>query len=288
MIPDGSTPIKNEILIDIFAKRKLSYPEMSIAFYIIRWSWGFNGAKRRQDYTKKLTKRQIATDINMKESQLNKIINRMITENKLIVKDNCYQFNEHYENWKLNGELSFEEENLTGSEVKLNGELNKLNRELNKLNGELSSTDLKPLQDKPLPDRKETLKETLIKKQIKKTLSQTYDKFDQVYQLTIYLEGKIMENNKAVIKREESQIQSWCKDMDKLIRIDKAKSDEIRRIIDWVTEDKFWSKNILCPASLRKHYPRFWKEVIDRGKSLDESIINDHRFDDINWEGVKE
>lgn len=114
------------------------------------------------------------------------------------------------------------------------------------------------------------------------TKSKFFDKNSIVYQLTIYLEGKIRENNKSIKKRDEGQLQSWCKDIDYLIRIDKAKPNEIKKIIDWVVEDKFWAKNILCPASLRKHYPRFYKEVIDRGKSLEEKIATDHRLDDVD------
>ena len=100
MIPKDSTPIKNKILIDILAKGLLSKDEMRIIFYIIRWSWGFNDGERRQDWTKKLKKRQISDDIGMAEQRIGKNINRMILENKIIVKDKCYQFNEHYEKWK--------------------------------------------------------------------------------------------------------------------------------------------------------------------------------------------
>ena len=102
MIPNSSTPIKNEILIDIFAKGLLSKDEMRIVCYIIRWSWGFKNNEdksRRQDWTKKLTRRQIANDIEMDESWLNKLIKKMIKENKIIYQDGAYQFNEHYENW---------------------------------------------------------------------------------------------------------------------------------------------------------------------------------------------
>jgi len=136
MIPKDSTPIKNKILIDILAKGLLSKDEMRIIFYIIRWSWGFDGEVRRQDWTKELNKRKIADDIGMKESQLNRIINKMIEENKIIMKDKCYQFNEHYEKWKnltkskvfdeeeLNKKLSktsqIVKKNLTKSQVKLN------------------------------------------------------------------------------------------------------------------------------------------------------------------------
>lgn len=124
-------------------------------------------------------------------------------------------------------------------------------------------------------------KEKVQKKRYKRKLSRTFEKHEVVYQLTIYLDGKIRENNKSVKERTEIQIQSWCKDMDRLIRLDNADPDDIKQIIDWVVEDDFWSGNILSAKKLRKHYPRFYKKVIYRGKSLDEQIKNDHRFDDI-------
>ncbi len=100
MIPKDSTPIKNKILIDIFAKGLLSRDEIRIIAYIIRWSWGFDEGERRQDWTKKVTKRKIAKDIGMAEQHIGKNINRMIRENIIIVKNGCHQFNEHYEKWK--------------------------------------------------------------------------------------------------------------------------------------------------------------------------------------------
>lgn len=100
MIPKDSTPVKHKILTDIFAKRLLSLDEIAIVSYIMRWSWGFDNGERRQDWTNKLTKRKIAKDIGMYESHLDRNINRMILENKIIVKNKRYQFNEHYEEWK--------------------------------------------------------------------------------------------------------------------------------------------------------------------------------------------
>lgn len=162
MIPKKSTPIKNDILIGIFAKGLLSKEEMRIIFYVIRWSWGFNGIKRRQDWTKKLTKRQIADGIGMRESHLNENINRMIAENKIILKDKCYQFNEHYESW-----INLPKREVSGNnKLTEKGSLNspKGKESLPKreviLTEKGSLAGLKPLQDKPLPDRKETLKDT--------------------------------------------------------------------------------------------------------------------------------
>lgn len=205
MIPKKSTPIKNEILINIFAKGLLNKDEMRIIFYIIRWSWGFNGVKRRQDWTKKITKRQIADDIGMKESQFNRTINRMIIENKIIIKDGCYQFNEHHKEWK----------NLTKSEVFNNKKLNKklsktsqivkvnLTKSEGELNKKLSSTDLKSLQDKHLPDRKETLKETntkekkIISSQIKNLLSLFPETIQE--RIQVYWDNAAQKNKTGVI-----------------------------------------------------------------------------------------
>ena len=162
MIPKKSTPIKNEILINIFAKGMLTKEEMRIVFYIIRWSWGFDGVKRRQDWTKELTKRQIADGIGMYESHLNENVNRMIAENKLIVKDKCYQFNEHYEKWinlpkreVINNKRLTEKVSITSLKGKV--DLPKGEIELTERG---SLTLHKSLQNKPLPDHKETLKDT--------------------------------------------------------------------------------------------------------------------------------
>lgn len=162
MIPKKSTPIKNEVLIDIFAKGLLNKEEMRIVFYIIRWSWGFDGVKRRQDWTKELTKRKIANGIGMHESHLNENINRMITEKKIIVENKCYQFNEHYKEWKnLPKREVSNNAKLTekGSNISLKGNINLPKREV-KLTEKGIPVPLKSLQDKPLPDRKETLKDT--------------------------------------------------------------------------------------------------------------------------------
>ena len=119
-----------------------------------------------------------------------------------------------------------------------------------------------------------------------KKLGHTFEKCEVVYQLTIYLGGKIRENNEAEQKKYENftklqiknQIQSWCKDIDKLLRIDKANPDEVKRIIDWIVEDDFWSPNVLSANKLRKHYSKFYKKVISKGKSI-KQMAKDDPFD---------
>lgn len=102
MIPHASTPIKHEILTEIFAKGRLSLSEMRIVLYIIRWSWGFHSKEgRRQDWTKSLTVYKISKDIEMDYTWCCRIIENMINCKKIYKNENQqYQFNEHSELWK--------------------------------------------------------------------------------------------------------------------------------------------------------------------------------------------
>ena len=101
MIPQESTPIKHTILIEIIAQGRLSYDEVRIASFIMRWSWGFDEGERRQDWTKEFTISEIAREIKMNQGLCSNTINRMIKDGKLLRDGNKFQFNEHYENWKV-------------------------------------------------------------------------------------------------------------------------------------------------------------------------------------------
>jgi hypothetical protein len=101
MIPQESTPIKHTILIEIIAQGRLSYDEVRIASFIMRWSWGFDEGVRRQDWTKEFTISEIAREIKMNQGLCSNTINRMIKDGKLLRDGNKFQFNEHYENWKV-------------------------------------------------------------------------------------------------------------------------------------------------------------------------------------------
>ena len=95
------TPISNDILIEIFAKGKLNQSEMRIALFIIRNSVGYSFNGSRQQWTKEFTVSEIAKAIEMHRPTCSETINRMVREGKLLRKGNQYQFNEHYENWKV-------------------------------------------------------------------------------------------------------------------------------------------------------------------------------------------
>jgi len=66
--------------------------------------------------------------------------------------------------------------------------------------------------------------------------------------LALYLLEKIRQNNP---KAKQPNLQSWCSDVDKIIRIDGYTEHEIKRVIDYSQEDKFWKANILSAGKLR-------------------------------------
>lgn len=106
-IPDKSTPVKNIILIDIIARGLLMGEKLRIVAYIIRHSWGYVGKEegRRQDWTEPLSMSDIAKDIEMALSHCTDAIYEMIERNILLYiqigRKRKYQFNEHFEKWKV-------------------------------------------------------------------------------------------------------------------------------------------------------------------------------------------
>jgi len=86
-----------------------------------------------------------------------------------------------------------------------------------------------------------------------------------------YLYKKIKENNP---KHKKPNFQTWAKDIDLMLRIDKRDKYEIKKIIDWCQTDDFWKGNILSAKKLRAQYDQLLikskinKKVVSNGKKL--------------------
>ena len=148
-------------MIEIIAKGLLSSTETRIAFYIIRWSWGFEDRKnkRRQDWTQSKTVKEIAKDINLNYWWCAPVVKKMLEEEKLLKnKEGGWQFNEHYEKWKVKESLTVKE-NL--SKEKLNPKLRNPSLQVKE---NLTQKYLKGNNNKKSRTPKETLKETLKEK----------------------------------------------------------------------------------------------------------------------------
>jgi len=55
---------------------------------------------------------------------------------------------------------------------------------------------------------------------------------------------------------KEPNLKEWELQIDRMIRIDNRTPEEIKKIIDWLPHDEFWSTVVLSPANLRKNYDK--------------------------------
>jgi len=80
------------------------------------------------------------------------------------------------------------------------------------------------------------------------------------FQLSKYLFELIRKNNP---KAKEPNFQTWSKQFDLMIRVDKREVQEIKNLINWSQNDSFWYKNILSPQKLRKQYDQLIVKMYD-------------------------
>lgn len=59
----------------------------------------------------------------------------------------------------------------------------------------------------------------------------------------------------------EPNLQSWSKEFDRMLRIDKIPKDRICRVIAWLPSNDFWRKNILSAEKFREKFDRLEIEI---------------------------
>lgn len=101
---------------------------------------------------------------------------------------------------------------------------------------------------------------------IQKTIK-TYCPTSDEVRLSELLLNKILERSPTYKK---PNIQTWCKDIDKMIRIDKRDVSDIEKIIVWCQDDDFWKNNILSTSKLRKQYDQLALKMSNKPKTLEE------------------
>lgn len=96
------------------------------------------------------------------------------------------------------------------------------------------------------------------KKNIKTFLSNS----DEVRLSELLLE-KILSRNP---NHKKPNIQTWAKDIDRMIRIDHRTPEDIRAVIEWCQSDPFWQNNILSTSKLRKQFDQLQMKMKADGK----------------------
>lgn len=79
------------------------------------------------------------------------------------------------------------------------------------------------------------------------------------YRLSKLLLDQILAFNDRFRKPD---LQKWCAEIDKMIRIDKRSVEEIEILILWVSQDSFWKANILSTHKLREKFDQLWSKAV--------------------------
>jgi hypothetical protein len=109
------------------------------------------------------------------------------------------------------------------------------------------------------------------------------------YRLAEFLYKHILKNNP---KAKEPNFQTWSKQFDYILRIDKRDLEEVKKIIKFSQTNPFWLKNILSPDKLRKQYDRLILEIkqpkTDNNYGKKESTFNNFKQRDYDFDDLKD
>lgn len=98
------------------------------------------------------------------------------------------------------------------------------------------------------------------------------------YQLSKRLYDNMLLNDS---KAKEPNLYKWAEHIDKLIRLDGRSVGDIKRIIDFATNDIFWRTNILSTNKLRIQFPALYLKEQQSNKVFKvENANNNHRGTD--------
>ncbi len=84
-----------------------------------------------------------------------------------------------------------------------------------------------------------------------KNLRNIYSQNSDEFRLAELLSNLIFERNPNYKKPD---LQMWTLHIDRMIRLDNRKADDIEAVIKWSQVDEFWQNNILSTQSLRNKF----------------------------------
>ena len=127
----------------------------------------------------------------------------------------------------------------------------------------LNKTSRPPKQNikTPLTKHQETKENKQSNTTVNKTIVTTQSEEDSL-RIANYLLNNILKHNPTFKK---PKIESWAKDIDKAIRLDKRTVEQLKDCIDWIYKNEkgsFWISNILSGKKLREKFDTMNSQVI--------------------------
>lgn len=121
---------------------------------------------------------------------------------------------------------------------------------------DIKTSEVLHLNVTPITVERQTNTEITTETTTNKKINSRKQAFDDDSQEMVIVNFFIQEITKNRSGFKLPNKQNWCKEIDKLIRIDNRNPKEICLIIRFAQNHEFWKSNVLSPASLRKNYDR--------------------------------
>lgn len=240
---------------------------------ILRKTWGW---KKREDY---IPLSQFCLETGLKKSNVIRARDILVKMNLVVIeKDNeewiKYRINKDFESWKplskkiTTKKIIIEKDNATSildSEIKGLSENESLSKKImvQEIEEEALSKKITTVIEKDnaslskkIPSIDTTSKETYSKEIIVPLPERRYEPV--IYELNELLISQILKNHPGSRLSKPAELakarKRWVAEIERLIRLDNRAPPEIREIILWATEDRFWSANILSAGKLREKW----------------------------------
>ncbi|MBH5316713.1 hypothetical protein I6N90_02675 [Paenibacillus sp. GSMTC-2017] len=129
-------------------------------------------------------------------------------------------------------------------------------------------TNKRPANDQLVATNKNDNNDYKVNKEENKITNKrkTYAEDTSSYRMAVFLFSKITEWTGSL---KQPDFQHWADDFRKIYEIDKRETEQVKAVIEWVTTDTFWRRNILSPGKLRKQFDRL---VIEMENKADKKI----------------
>ncbi len=88
----------------------------------------------------------------------------------------------------------------------------------------------------------------------------------------------LMQSNNPKVK--QPNFQSWSKEFDYILRIDKREIEDVTKLIRWCQSNSFWKSNILSPKKLREKYDMLYLKMIEESRKNQKSNYKIIDFND--------
>ena len=238
-LEDGFTRIAHEI-IEVTASAGFSGQEHD--FLLILWRFTFGWRTTWATWNNSAW----AEGMGVTKHRVSKIKNKLLEKKVIRIKDDQIRFNKDWKKWSCPI-----------------GQQDRCPQRLQLFPSKTTGVVTQDYKRKRKPKKKKGLKGGKDKKD-RKIYSSTSDEM----LLAEYLFKKIT-NVFRDRERKEPKVpdfQEWAKHFDYMIRLDGIPREEIRAMVQVVTEDKFWQTNILSPKKLRAQWEQLTLKLGDKMK----------------------